>query len=183
MTDATSAVAYEYSGPCCPSSSLRCDWSTLYCDDLVEGLSANSELTWSSDELVSASGWMICMSEDPDGNYPQVNEDEDDSASAVAAVVVLLLLLGLCCACCCLVALVIAVFCVCTNSKSKRKFPAPATTATPTMVTPVVADATAVTAVEVTNVQLEDNPDAELPPTDDNRPAVGEEDNPDAGLH
>ena len=185
MTDAASAVTNEYSGACCPLSALSCDWSTSYCDDFVEGLSANSELTWSSDDSVSASGWMICMSEDPDGNYAQVKED--DSASAVATVVVLALLLCGCCACCCLVAVVVVVICSCRNSKSQQNVPGAAAVATPTTATAVVAHATAVTVdptpVEDNNVQPEDNPDAELPPADDNRPGVGEEDIPDAGLH
>ena len=82
MTDAAYGVTYEYSGHCCPSSSLECD-----CDDLVEGLSANSKLTWSSnDDSVSFSGWKICMSEDRDENDAPENEDDDSSGVEVKAV-------------------------------------------------------------------------------------------------
>ena len=140
---------------------------TSYCDDLVEGLSSNSQLTWSSDDSVSESGCMICMSEDPDENHALENEDDD--ASGVDVVAVLGSMAGGC-------VLLGSIAVICEWHKSRA--PAP--------VTSVVVHATAVT-VDPTCVELqpepEDDPDAELPPADDYRPGSGEEVNPDAELH
>ena len=53
MTDATYGVTNEQSSRCCPASPLEFDWITSYCDEIVEGHSANSQLTWSSRDSVS----------------------------------------------------------------------------------------------------------------------------------